>query len=86
MGLNKRRMILWDGGLKFGCFMFLTSLVIELIREGDEFFPLWPPTFPVYVNWALQLTLSPIISFASGCLFGYLMWAVFSHLESRRIK
>lgn len=79
-------MIFWDGGVKFGGFMFLTNLVIGLIRESDKFFPLWPPTFPVYLHWGLNLTINPVISFASGCLFGFLMWMLKKSFEAHRIK
>jgi hypothetical protein len=74
-GLQTRKhFVLWEGGVMFGGLATILNAGVELIRNHEQYVPLSPPTAHVYFNWLWLILVTPAIWFASGCLFGLLMW------------
>ena len=75
--LTKRGAVLWLGGVQFGGSLAAARLLVDLFFQGERYFPLWPPAWPVYYYWLVSLVVVPLLCFGVGCLLGLFIWKYF---------
>lgn len=80
---NKREMIFWEGGVKFGVPMQLLTIAFELIKNSDHYRPSKSLAAVVFISWFWILVVYPLIFFGAGCLMGLFMWHMRGFMNKR---